>query len=86
MDKRLIDAEDLNGLLLIRDTLQLSASFLVPHLLQLALSVDLQASSRVRMLMSSVQSSESCSECNVVGLAGVVAVGAGHFAALPASS
>ena len=42
MARRLLESQDLNGLLLIRDTLQLSAGVLIPHLLQLALSADLQ--------------------------------------------
>ena len=38
MERRLLDIENVTGVLLIRDRLELSAAFLIPHLLQLALA------------------------------------------------
>ena len=46
MELRLLDFEDLYGVALIRDKLDLSAAFLIPYLLQLALSADLKVSRR----------------------------------------
>ncbi|DBA78052.1 hypothetical protein WJX79_008308 [Trebouxia sp. C0005] len=42
MDQRILEARDLEGVLLIRDKLDLSAAFLIPHLLQLALTANLR--------------------------------------------
>lgn len=46
MELRLLDFNDLHGVALIRDKLELSAAFLVPYLLQLALSADLKVRPR----------------------------------------
>jgi len=42
MDQRILEARDLEGVLLVRDKLDLSAAFLIPHLLQLALAANLR--------------------------------------------
>jgi hypothetical protein len=42
MDRRVLEARDLEGVLLIRDKLDFSAAFLIPHLLQLALAANLR--------------------------------------------
>ena len=42
MELRLLDFEDSQGVTLIRDKLDLSAAFLIPYLLQLALSANLK--------------------------------------------
>ena len=42
MELRLLDIKDVHGVALIRDKLDLSAAFLIPYLLQLALSADLK--------------------------------------------
>ncbi|DBB04435.1 TPA: hypothetical protein ACH3X1_012916 [Trebouxia sp. C0004] len=42
MDQRILEARDLEGVLLIRDKLNFSAAFLIPHLLQLALAANLR--------------------------------------------
>ena len=42
MERHLLEAADLDGFLLVRHKLELSAAFLIPHLLQLALSCDLR--------------------------------------------
>ena len=49
MDLRLLDFEDLHGIALIRDKLDLSAAFLIPYLLQLALSADLKVRPRHKL-------------------------------------
>lgn len=46
MELRLLDFDDLRGVALIRDKLGLSAAFLIPYLLQLALSADLKVRPR----------------------------------------
>ena len=46
MELRLLDVEDLHGVALIRDKLDLSAAFLIPYLLQVALSADLKVRPR----------------------------------------
>lgn len=46
MELRLLDFNDLRGVALIRDKLELSAAFLVPYLLHLALSADLKVRPR----------------------------------------
>lgn len=46
MELRLLDVEDFYGVALIRDKLNLSAAFLVPYLLQIALSADLKVGPR----------------------------------------
>jgi len=42
MDRRVLEARDLEGVLLIRDKLDFSAAFLIPHLLQRALAANLR--------------------------------------------
>ena len=46
MELRLLDLNDLRGVALIRDKLELSAAFLIPYLLQLALSAELKVRPR----------------------------------------
>jgi hypothetical protein len=42
MDQPILEARDLEGVVLVRDKLDFSAAFLIPHLLQLALAANLR--------------------------------------------
>lgn len=48
MERRLLDIETVRGVLLVRDRLELSAAFLIPHLLQQALAADLKVTHSIR--------------------------------------
>ena len=51
----LLESQDLNGVLLIRDKLDLSGAFLIPHLVQLALSADLRVAFEVVLCLDHLQ-------------------------------
>ena len=87
MEHRLLAATELEGLCLIRDKLDLSAAFLIPHLLQTALSANL------RVLVSLLHLASVCTLqfnveycCRICHFAGCVAAGARLSVTLPASS
>lgn len=59
MNCRILEAQDLAGLLLVRNKADLSAAFLLPHLLHLALSANLRVCKALLSTCSCVAFSNS---------------------------
>lgn len=87
MEHRLLAATELEGLWLIRDKLDLSAAFLIPHLLQTALSANLKVHVSLLHLASVCTLQIQCRICyRICHFAGCFAAGARLSVTLPASS